>query len=485
MARFCTLAPAWQAQGGPPTVVGRSGLEMVPLTHLRAWTAGVLLLAGCVTQTATTAAHPEAIAPSHLYAHPLDDVLQQAQALLVEKGWKVQRSGDELATNWVHVETPAPRSEDGPLAPIATSAPKPADVIGYRVYGERIDDGYCSIRIVRLVATSSNLYFGEKKGGHVVTFTSGGPNPTAVHHGSSYAFENSDAFLNENFQDVSAESAVREDAPSGLVVNYYQRDVPLELAIQDRIDPPFLALATPAPAVARPTGAPADAGVAAIPQARPVASGHPTALGGIWDGVFTFNGFVSGSYSGEIAIAVDGDSAEVGDFCPEGGGTLSASGSGNSASWQGELRCPSIAVQGCRSAVLTYSLVTATLDGSTLTVAAAGTVAVPANCGDTSGPLPLTVTFVAHKADYLHLAIYRTSNRAACVWPRDWEDLSSPGSMAMPEPPADAAAYLGVIRARGERRTDIQRLLRHCRHLVLLRGQPVLMKVAGNTPGPK
>jgi hypothetical protein len=95
------------------------GVEIVPQTHLRAWSAGVLLLAGCMTQTATTAAHPEAVVPSHLYAHLLDDVLQQAQALLVQKGWKVQRFGDELATNWVHVEAPAPRSEDGPVAPLA------------------------------------------------------------------------------------------------------------------------------------------------------------------------------------------------------------------------------------------------------------------------------------------------------------------------------------------------------------------------------
>ena len=89
-----------------------------------------------------TTGHPEAVVPSHLYAHPLDEVLRQAETLLVEKGWKVQRSGDELATNWVHLAAPASRSEEGPVATIATSAPKPADVIGYRVYGERIDDGY-------------------------------------------------------------------------------------------------------------------------------------------------------------------------------------------------------------------------------------------------------------------------------------------------------------------------------------------------------
>jgi|GEM_PF-3939765 len=378
---------------------------------------GLILLSACATPSATSTVRSDASIPSHLYSHPLDEVLQRTRLVLVEQGWQVERSGDQLSTNWLRVKSLEVRSEDGTVAPIATSAGQPADVVAYRVYGEKVDEAYCSIRVVRLVATSSNLYFGQKKGGHVVAFTSGGPNATAVHHGSSYAFEDSDAFINENFQqDAPSETASREDAPSGLVVSQYQRDRALELAIQDKIDPPLVVLSTPTPAPvptpapavpsASPPGAMADAGVTAL---APPSGSLPKALGGIWDGVFTFNGFVDGSYSGEVTISVRRDSAEVGEFCPDGGGTLSTVGSGSTASWQGELQCPAISI--------------------------------------------------------------------------NWEDLASPGSMAMPEPPEEAAAYLGIIRARGERRTEIQRLLRHCRQLVLLHGQPVLVKVAGAASG--
>jgi hypothetical protein len=457
---------------------------------------GLFLLAGCATGTATATGPPVA-APSHVYARPLDDVLMQTKALLVQKGWRVQRSGDQLSTNWLAVEIPASPSDTAPLAPIATSAPKPADLVGYRVYGERVDAGYCSIRVVRLLATSSDLYIGQKKGGHQVALASGGPNPTAVHHGSSFAFENSDVFQIEEFQQESPdESAVRTDAPSGMVVSQYERDQALELALQEQIDPPAPETAhADAPAVARPAEALGDSAVSALVQTgnpvppidspprftgveAPVAQRSPNTFAGIWKGIFTFRGNVTGSYFGEVTVAIDGDSAQIDDFCPEGGGTLSATGSGKSAAWQGQLACPAISVKGCSSVVLTFNFATATLNDSTLTLVAAGAVATPTGCVYSGGDV--SVTFVADKADYVHLSVSRTAQRTACVWPSDWEDLASMGSMAMPEPPLDASAYLGIIRAKGDRRTEIQRLLRHCRHLVLLHGEPVLMKLAGN-----
>lgn len=54
--------------------------------------------------------------------------------------------------------------------------------------------------------------------------------------------------------------------------------------------------------------------------------------------------------------------------------------------------------------------------------------------------------------------------------------------MAMPEPPQNDAAYLGLIRAKGSRLTEIQKLLRHCHQVVLLHGDPVLMKLAATRP---
>jgi hypothetical protein len=464
--------------------------------------AGLLLLAGCATGTAT-ATGPQTAVPSHVYARPLDDVLMQTKALLVQKGWRVQRSGDQLFTNWLAVGVPTPPSDGAPLAPIATAAPKPADLIGYRVYGERVDAGYCSIRVVRLVATSSDLYIGQKKGGHQVALASGGPNPTAVHHGSSFAFENSDVFQIPEFQQESPdESAVRMDAPSGMVVSQYERDQALELALQEQIDPPSAPETTRANAgsAARPRemlGAPAgsaltqtgdllspiDSPPRSLGVEAPVAQRVPTTLAGIWKGIFVFRGNVTGSYFGELTVAVDGDSAQIDDFCPDGGGTLSATGSGNSAAWQGRLACPSISVKGCSSVVLTFNFATATLNDRTLTLVAAGSVATPAGCVYSGGDV--SVTFVADKADYVHLSVSRTTQRTACVWPSDWEDLASIGSMAMPEPPLDATAYLGIIRAKGDRRAEIQRLLRHCRHLVLLHGQPVLIRLAGNANAPR
>jgi hypothetical protein len=480
----------------PPGWSNRTGHSMLAMTCAAV---ASLFWAACATGALTTTEQPTAAA-SHVYARPLDDVLMQTKEVLAQKGWRVRRSGDELLTNWLAVEKPGPSSNDAPVAPIATSAPKPADVVRYRVLGERVDAGYCTIQVVRIVATPSNLYFGEKKGGHQVALASGGPNPTPVHHGSSYAFENSDVFQIEAFQEeLPSDSTIRTDAPSGMVVNHYERDTALELALQAVIEPPIASSASEADALAfaRPQEALGDAGVFALGQSAtpvrsvdgqpssaaaktPAAERRPTTFAGIWKGIFTFRGNVTGSYAGEIAVALDGDSAQIDDFCPEGGGTLSATASRDIAAWHGKLPCPAISVKGCSAVVLTFNAATATLNDSTLTLVASGSVVTPTGCAYSGGDV--SVTFIGDKADYVHLSVTRTAQRTACVWPSDWEDLASIGSMAMPEPPLDDSAYLGIIRAKGDRRTEIQRLLRHCRHLVLLHGQPVLMRVAGTTP---
>ncbi len=462
----------------------------------------ILCLANCATTPTTTTSQSTAI-PSHVYARPLDDVLLRTKALLLEKGWRVQTSGGSLATNWRAVDKPGPRSEEAPVSQLATSGPK-VDLIAYQVEGERVDDGYCTLRVVRVVATSSALYFGQKKGGHQVAHSSEaeGVNPTAVHHGSSYAFEDSDVFQIEEFKDESPdESGIRTDAPTGMVVGLRQRDEKLELEIQGRIEPPVVLVEeTPGKdglAIAAPSVASVDGGPPAPPQEgatpaeppvglvpSPVAEGRPSALAGIWKGTFTFRGTVTGSFSGEVTVAVEGESVEVDDFCPDNGGTLNMRGSSNSAVWQGKFACPPIKMRACPSATVTYDFVRAALNHGTLTVAANGTVDSDSRCHDPTGDDlmhpggPFSVAFVAQRADYVHIAVTKAQREAVCVWPRDWEDFSSNGSMAMPEPQPGEAGYLGIIRAKGNRLTEIQRLLRHCRHVVSLHGQSVSMKLA-------
>ncbi len=156
----------------------------------------------------------------------------------------------------------------------------------------------------------------------------------------------------------------------------------------------------------------ADAGV---PAERPLAAAPPgdgepgfrsletssapkqrlAALAGTWAGTFTLRGTVNGSYAGEITVTVLGDSVQLAHICPGDGQRLVATGSGATADWHGDLDCAPISIVGCSSVVLTYKLATATLDGSTLTVVAAGTAAPTGHCLSSNGEV--TVTFVAQK----------------------------------------------------------------------------------------
>ena len=60
--------------------------------------ATLALLASCASGQ-KTASRTEAI-ESHVYARPLDDVLTETTALLTQQGWRVERSSDQLGTNW-------------------------------------------------------------------------------------------------------------------------------------------------------------------------------------------------------------------------------------------------------------------------------------------------------------------------------------------------------------------------------------------------
>jgi hypothetical protein len=105
-----------------------------------------------------------------------------------------------------------------------------------------------------------------------------------------------------------------------------------------------------------------------------------------------------------MVVVVNGNSMTVADICPGGSGhwsdptgTITANGSGDSATWSGSYACPGITlVGGGCSGVFTYSNVTATLNGSHLTVIATGNVALGGTAGDgyqCSGSGTVTVTF--------------------------------------------------------------------------------------------
>ena len=116
-----------------------------------------------------------------------------------------------------------------------------------------------------------------------------------------------------------------------------------------------------------------------------------TAFAGTWAGTFAFAGSISGSPSGQLTITVNGNSMQVGYLCPDGTGTVTASGSDNAASWSGSLVCPPTSgFSNCSAAVLTFSSVAPTLSGTTLNIPAQGNLS-----GCPSGNGPFTLHFSA------------------------------------------------------------------------------------------
>jgi hypothetical protein len=71
-------------------------------------------------------------------------------------------------------------------------------------------------------------------------------------------------------------------------------------------------------------------------------------------------------------------------------GTITANGSGDSATWSGGYACPAVEVDPCSSVVFTYSNVTATLNGAHLTVIASGKVAGSGDLCSQSGTVNVT-----------------------------------------------------------------------------------------------
>ena len=168
----------------------------------------VILLAGCANGQ-KTAAHTEAI-ESHVYALPLDDVLTEATALLSQQGWRVERFGDQLGTNW--------------------RVDASGGALGLRVEGEPIDDGHCSIRIEALAASAFGPPPTNSQGPS--TNLSGGPMPARVNSGANAA----GGGHSPGWDGLDAPTTLGEPPP-GMVTLPRGREEALEWALLQRLEP--------------------------------------------------------------------------------------------------------------------------------------------------------------------------------------------------------------------------------------------------------
>jgi hypothetical protein len=217
--------------------------------------AALLLLAGCAAGQ-KTGGHTEAI-ESHVYALPLEDVLPQATALLSQQGWRVERSGDQLGTNW--------RIDSSGAA------------LGYRVEGTRVDEAHSSIQFELLAATS---FAPPPPPGS--TSPSANLSGTPMYARDSSGGSGASGGRSTGWDGVDAPTTLGE-APPGLVTLPRGRDDGLEWALLQRLDP--RAAQAIAHAEARRTSAAASR--AAVPGAaqapRPAPPGcapEPTGLEG-------------------------------------------------------------------------------------------------------------------------------------------------------------------------------------------------------------
>lgn len=91
--------------------------------------------------------------------------------------------------------------------------------------------------------------------------------------------------------------------------------------------------------------------------------------------------------SGEFRFANhhrrDGNVRDDSGVCPYGNEAVTATGSGDSASWSGSYVCPTRQIDGCLPLVITYTSFTVALNGATLTLVGSGT----GGCDASTGPL--------------------------------------------------------------------------------------------------
>ncbi len=101
------------------------------------------------------------------------------------------------------------------------------------------------------------------------------------------------------------------------------------------------------------------------------------AFSGLWTGPATLTmGSFDSTETVQITITLPTETTlTISPVCPGNAGSITAGGSGNSASWSGTQVCPPFAVGSCASVTVTLTSGTASLssDGKTLTAQASGT----------------------------------------------------------------------------------------------------------------
>jgi hypothetical protein len=107
------------------------------------------------------------------------------------------------------------------------------------------------------------------------------------------------------------------------------------------------------------------------------------AVNGTWtgDNTITVPGYSPITIGSEITVAASGTRFTASPVCygtlsmpPS--GSITGTGSGNTASWTGTLACPAVSLLGCNAVVITYKSVSATLstDQTTFTIQGSGTL---------------------------------------------------------------------------------------------------------------
>lgn len=118
------------------------------------------------------------------------------------------------------------------------------------------------------------------------------------------------------------------------------------------------------------------------------------AFSGTWWGPSTIAaaGYQPYTYQSSMVVAVSGHTATVANICPTGSASLTTSGSGNEASWTGNLVCPAVSFGGCYALTLTIQTGSARLNSNgTITVQGTGTAT---GCGNN---MNVTYTFIGSR----------------------------------------------------------------------------------------
>jgi hypothetical protein len=119
------------------------------------------------------------------------------------------------------------------------------------------------------------------------------------------------------------------------------------------------------------------------------------AFSGTWNGntLVSVPGFPSSSYPSQLVVDSSGKTATITKVCPDGSGTVAATGSGNAVAWTGSLTCPPVAISACPAVTATLTSASGSLstDATSLTARALGTAS---GCSFTTS---VALTFVGTK----------------------------------------------------------------------------------------